>query len=54
MTIATRDLTEKAFEKAWPEYRPRIFQAGFIVKSLFLLKHNGKFWEINREFLFKY
>jgi len=53
MTIATRDLTEELFEKAWPEYRNRTFLAGFTAKQLFLLKHNGKFWEIQREFLFK-
>ena len=52
MTIATRDLSTDAFEKAWPEFQTRKFIASFQVKSLFLLKHNGKHWEIYREFLF--
>lgn len=53
MTIATRDLSAEAFEEAWPEFQNRKFEASFKVKSLFLLKHNGKFWEIYREFPFR-
>lgn len=53
MTIATRDLSVEAFGKAWGEFEKREFEASFLTKSLFLLKHNGKFWEIYREFLFK-
>ena len=52
MTIATRDLSEDAFEKAWPQYRSKKFNGSFSVKSLFLLKHNGKHWDIYREFPF--
>ncbi len=52
LTIATRDLTPEAFATAWPEYQKRPFDAEFEVKSLFLLKHNGRFWDIYREFLF--
>jgi len=53
MTIATRDLTDKAFLKAWPEFEQRKFKASFTVKNLFLLKHNGKYWDIFKEFLFQ-
>ena len=53
MTIATRDLSVEAFGSAWGEFKKREFEASFLTKSLFLLKHNGKFWEIYREFLFK-
>jgi len=53
MTIATRDLTEKEFYKSWPEFEQRKFNASFTVKSLFLLKHNGKCWDIYKEFLFQ-
>jgi 2'-5' RNA ligase len=53
MTIATRDLTDKAFLKAWPEFEQRRFKASFTVKNLFLLKHNGKSWDIYKEFLFQ-
>ena len=52
MTIATRDLTGEAFHKAWPQYKKREFQAKFHVHSIFLLKHNGKTWDIFREFGF--
>jgi hypothetical protein len=53
MTIATRDLKEPAFEKAWPEFSKRSFENSFTAKSLYLLKHNGKFWEWFREYPFK-
>jgi len=53
VTIATRDLSVKNFKKAWLEFEKREFEASFLCKSLFLLKHNGKFWDIYREFLFK-
>jgi 2'-5' RNA ligase len=52
MTIATRDLTQEAFQEAWPEFAKRGFEALFQVKSLFLLKHNGKTWDCYREFPF--
>lgn len=53
MTIASGDLSVEAFREAWVEFEKREFEASFLTKSLFLLKHNGKFWEIYREFLFK-
>jgi 2'-5' RNA ligase len=52
LTIATRDLTEAAFQRAWPEYRERPFSASFPGHSLSLLKHNGKHWEVYRTFAF--
>lgn len=52
MTIATRDLTEEAFDKAWPQYKSRDFIASFRADSLFLLKHNGKHWDIFEEIQF--
>lgn len=53
MTLATRDLSEEAFYKAWPAYEHRKFEATFPVSGIFLLKHNGKSWDIFREFSFK-
>lgn len=53
MTIANRDLSVEAFHKAWGEFEKREFEASFLANSLFLLKHNGKSWEIHREFRFK-
>ena len=52
MTIATRDLSPEAFEKAWPEYREKSFEGAFQVQSIFLLKHNGRHWDILDEFSF--
>lgn len=52
MTIATRDLSEPAFYRAWAEFKDRPFEGAFGVHSLFLLKHNGQFWEVYREFNF--
>lgn len=53
MTIATRDLSKKMFHKAWPELKERDFQASFTADRLHLLKHNGKHWELYREFAFE-
>jgi 2'-5' RNA ligase len=52
MTLATRDLDKKAFYRAWSDFKERSFSAVFMVRSLFLLKHNGKYWDICREFPF--
>jgi len=52
MTIATRDLTREEFEKAWPEFKERKYEAVFNASAVYLLKHNGKFWDVYREFPF--
>ncbi len=53
MTIATRDLSEGAFEDAWPKFQYRTFEASFQASNLSLLKHNGAYWEIYRDFSFE-
>lgn len=52
LTIATRDLRKKMFHKAWPEFKQRDFHASFTADKVHLLKHNGRHWELYREFLF--
>lgn len=52
ITVATRDLTKEAFREAWPEFQEEEFRGTFKVNSLFLLKHNGKSWDILKEFPF--
>jgi 2'-5' RNA ligase len=52
ITIATRDLDSSTFVKAWSDFKNRGFKASFDAKSLVLLKHNGKCWDIYKEFLF--
>lgn len=45
MTIATRDLNETCFHRAWREFERRSFKAGFRAEALYLLKHNGRCWD---------
>ncbi len=52
ITVATRDLTKEAFREAWPEFQNEEFKGTFEVHSIFLLKHNGKNWDILKEFPF--
>jgi 2'-5' RNA ligase len=53
ITVATRDLTRETFAEAWPELQVEEFSGSFIVNSLFLLKHNGRNWDILEEFPFR-
>ncbi len=53
MTVATRDLSREAFAEAWPGYRDKEFTGSFTAGSLFLLKHNGRHWDIFQEFPFR-
>jgi 2'-5' RNA ligase len=53
MTLAFRDLKKPLFMKAWEEFQARTFSAQFTVEKIFLLKHNGKIWEIFKEFHFQ-
>jgi 2'-5' RNA ligase len=52
ITVATRDLTKETFSEAWPEFQKEEFRASFDVHSVFLLKHNGRNWDILEEFPF--
>lgn len=49
MTLAFRDLTKSMFHKAWDHYRDKEFSFEFQVESVYLLKHNGKFWDVMLE-----
>jgi len=52
ITIATRDLSRDSFGKAWALFENRQLTGSFTVNSIFLLKHNGRYWDILREFTF--
>jgi len=52
ITVAFRDLQRPAFVTAWKEFASRKFSGEFEVKAIVLLKHDGKFWEIHKEFSF--
>lgn len=50
ITLAFRDLKKPQFYKAWEEFRTKSFVATFSVSSITLLKHDGKVWEVFRDF----
>lgn len=49
LTIATRDLGRQDFPQVWEDFKVRKYEANYKAESLFLLKHNGKLWEIISE-----
>lgn len=53
MTVATRDLKQKDFHRAWKTFQCREYEAGFTADRLVLFRHDGKLWSIKKQFLFK-
>ncbi|GAB5524686.1 MAG: 2'-5' RNA ligase family protein [Roseivirga sp.] len=53
VTVAFRDLKKALFPAAWAEFQQRKFSAGFEVSSFWLLKHDGKEWQLHTEFPFQ-
>lgn len=51
ITIGFRDLRPTFFKKAWDEYKDLQLDLSFKVSHITLLKHNGKSWDIKKEFL---
>lgn len=52
LTLAFRDLRKEQFHLAWRDFSEREYKAEFMADRIALLKHNGKTWDILREFLF--
>ena len=52
MTIAFRDLEAEQFDKAWKYFKEKDYFRMFSCNSFHLLKHNGKSWDIIKEFKF--
>ncbi|WP_445626465.1 2'-5' RNA ligase family protein [Nostoc sp. DSM 114167] len=52
LTVAFRDLTKQNFKAAWPEFENRQLHFEFTADKLTLLLHDGKRWNIKREFAF--
>jgi 2'-5' RNA ligase len=46
ISLAFRDLSDREFNLAMEEYRPRSFEASFQVRNLYLLRHTGTSWEV--------
>ncbi|MGK7391244.1 MAG: 2'-5' RNA ligase family protein [Candidatus Cyclobacteriaceae bacterium M2_1C_046] len=54
MTVAFRDLKKPMFWKAWnEEYKDKPFNASFQANGIILLKHDGKMWQIYKNFPLK-
>ena len=52
MTVAFRDLKPAMFRRAWPEFKEKPFEAEFLAKTLTLLRHDGREWQVFSEFPF--
>lgn len=51
VTLAFRDLKKPQYQLAWEEFSGKEYKAEFVADRLALLKHNGKSWEVFKEFL---
>lgn len=51
LTLAFRDLRKSQFPLAWNEFSTMEYKAEFMADKIALLKHNGKHWEVLKEFL---
>ena len=52
LTVGFKDLSKTNFYRAWDEFKQKKVYFNFNVNQLTLLSHNGKQWEIQREFEF--
>lgn len=50
ITVAFRDLTRQNFKLAWPEFEHQSLNFEFTASQLTLLIHDGRGWQIHREF----
>jgi 2'-5' RNA ligase len=50
LTLAFRDLKKPNFIKAWDDFSRKEYKAEFIADKIALLKHNGKVWQVFKEF----
>ena len=52
ITIAFRDLTERHFNSLWGEVEHKSLSGRFSTESITLLRHSGKIWTVEDDFLF--
>ncbi|MDR5589818.1 2'-5' RNA ligase family protein [Christiangramia sp. SM2212] len=52
LTIAVRDLKRTTFPAVWANFENREYSNSFDAKFMVLLKHNGKTWDVIKEFEF--
>jgi 2'-5' RNA ligase len=52
ITLAFRDLKKDQFSNAWAEFQEKKFSGNFPINKITLLKHDGKAWQLFRDFHF--
>ncbi len=50
VTVAYRDLSKADFTAAWARYKTEDFSGNFLVSTMDLWRHNGKYWQSLHEF----
>src|SRR5262245_43440666 len=50
LTVAFRDLKKPMFKTAWEEFKTKEFSGAFVASTISLLKHDGKRWNVLRDF----
>ena len=50
LTLAFRDLRKSQYPLAWQEFSNKEYTAEFMADKIALLKHNGKSWDVLKEF----
>lgn len=50
LTLAFRDLKKSAFKEAWAEFKTKEYKAEFMADKIALLRHDGKVWNVHKEF----
>ena len=51
LTLAFRDLKKTQYPVAWQEFSKKEYKAEFMADKITILKHNGKKWDILKDFL---
>jgi 2'-5' RNA ligase len=50
LTLAFRDLKKASYKAAWEEFAKKEYKAEFVADKVALLKHNGRSWQVFKEF----
>jgi 2'-5' RNA ligase len=53
MTVAFKDLRKSMFRPAWEYFQKIEYKREFPVEAIHLLRHDGKYWQLTREFPLK-
>ncbi|MCB0559828.1 MAG: 2'-5' RNA ligase family protein [Lewinellaceae bacterium] len=53
MTVAFKDLHRSVFPEAWAYFSQLKYERALLVDALALLQHNGRNWEVSRQFAFE-